>query len=122
MLYKQAMHGFATMFLVSALLGTAPAPVDGCASLNVELDLQLEASDARAADLAHDVMSALPLYDRVYATSGWIGVALNDDFAVLVDLRLGGEATSPDPARPDPRAAVAASLGISVRSWGGIEL
>lgn len=115
------MQALATVALASVLLGTVPAMhVDGCAP-RVDIDLDLDPGSA-VPGLASSVLSALPLYDRVFAAHGWIGLALTDELAVLIDLRLGMEATSPDPARPDPRAVVAASFGIGLLGWDGIEI
>ncbi|MDQ3032618.1 MAG: hypothetical protein M3Y87_09395 [Myxococcota bacterium] len=116
------MQGFATVLLASVLLGTAPPPVEGCASLGMDLDLSLELEAAEPLSVRTVIASAIPLSGRIYTTQGWIGVVLTDRLAVLVDLSIGGQAMSPDPARPDPRSGVAASLGIAIRSWDGIEI
>jgi len=47
--------------------------------------------------------------------AGWLGVAVRDDLALLVDVHVDQLATTPDPARPDPRHAFAARLGVEVR-------
>ena len=113
------MPSLASVLLAGVLLGATPRTnVEGCAP-RMEVDLALELSgEAPSAS----VLSVLPFYDRLYASHGWVGIALDDELAVLVDLRLGAQATSPDPARPDPRSVVEASLGVGILGWNGLEI
>jgi hypothetical protein len=112
------MPSLVSVLLASALFGATPRPsVAGCMP-RAELDLTLELPTDEGAS----VLSILPFYDRLYASHGWVGITVDDELALLVDLRLGAEATSPDPARPDPRSVVQASLGVGIVGWNAIEL
>lgn len=116
------MPSLATVLLAGFLLGSSPrVDVEGCRP-RIELDLALELSSQTRRGIAASVVSALLLEDRFYVAHGWMGIALDDELAVLVDLHLGTEPTSPDPARPDPRNVVAASLGVGFLGWSAIEL
>jgi hypothetical protein len=119
LLLSPCMPSLVSVLLASALFGATPrTSVAGCMP-RAELDLTLELpADAEGAS----VLSVLPFYDRLYASHGWIGLTVDDQLAVLVDLRVGAQATSPDPARPDPRSVFEASVGVGILGWNGLEI
>lgn len=56
------------------------------------------------------------LEESVYLSpAGWMGLAVREDLALLVDVRMDQLATTPDPARPEPRHALTARFGVEIR-------
>jgi hypothetical protein len=116
------MPSILTLLLVSGWLSPTPARHQTKHHLAVDMELRVRGHElfdlSPSATIELDQASVFfePLDDIVFTTSDWIGVELNDDLAVLLDLRLSSHATSPDPARPDLRGAFAASIGVGMRT------
>lgn len=116
-----ALYLLAQSLLPSASLPPATRPY----RLIIDWELRLRSHavleiDPRGVDAPRE-LELLPVLlgsidDIVFSTTDWIGVSLSDRVAVLVDVRISGYATSPDPARPDARGAVVARLGVEWRT------
>lgn len=120
------MPQIALYLLAQSLLPSAAGfPATRPYRLVIDWELQLRGNPIlevgpRAVDAPRE-LELLPVFlgsidDIVFSTTDWIGVALSDRLAVLVDVRISGYATSPDPARPDAQGAVVARLGIEWRT------
>lgn len=112
------MEGLSALIL-AAVLGGAPLvlqPADHPWSARfprARLELGLEtASRARTAAAEVESLVARTFY---LSPTGWLGVQVEDDLALLLDVRVDRVASSPDPARGDPRDAVVARFGIELR-------
>lgn len=114
------MDGLASLIL-AAVLGGTPLPLQRsdqpCSERlpAVQLELDWQPLAFAAPEASFRVVEAM-IEESVYLSpAGWLGLAVSDDLALLVDLRVDQVATTPDPARPDPRHAVAARLGVEIR-------
>lgn len=110
------------MLLVSGWLSPSSVVHPTKHHLTLDMELRIQDQELLRIDLSPSVQIDRsldwlePLEEIVFTTCDWVGVTLNDHLAVLLNLRLGGHATSPDPARPNVRNAIDASVGIAMRT------
>lgn len=112
------MDGLSALILALVLEGTPLVlqPLDRPCSDQLPspaIDLELELSPLANASQRLEALVAETMY---LSPSGWLGVQLRPDLAVLLDARVDNVASSPDPARPDPREALSARIGIELRT------
>lgn len=92
------MPSLAALMVATALLTDRPAR--GCDhEPRLELDLELPLLEPAG------VLALATLAERVYATEGWFGIAIDGELALLVDLRMDG---------PASRGAFSAAFGIAL--------
>lgn len=65
----------------------------------------------------HAMLAVEAMVEEAFYVSpaGWLGIAVREDLAITLDIRVDRLPTSPDPARPDGRDAIAARLGVEIR-------
>lgn len=99
------MPSLASLMLVTAL---AAGPEHACGrEPRASLELGLELAAPRLDD---EALVILALAEHVYASEGWLGIAIDEELALLVDVRMDG---------PASRGAFSASFGIALTRWDG---
>jgi len=100
------MPSLAALMLATALVSD---PERGCdrtprASLDVVLELELPLLEQQG------LVALTAIAEHVYTSEGWFGIAIDEELALLVDLRMDG---------PASRGAFSASFGIALTRWDG---
>jgi hypothetical protein len=114
LLYLRPMEGLSALIL-AAVLGGAPLTLHAADSWTIpraRLDLGVVTPTARTASAEVESMIARTFY---LSPTGWLGVQVDSELALLLDVRVDKVATSPDPARGDPQDAVVARFGVELR-------
>lgn len=91
------MPSLAALTLATVLLSDLERGSDHLPRASIELDLELPALEPR--------LALTVLAERVYAREGWFGIAIDDELAVLIDVRMDG---------PASQRAFSASFGVAL--------